>query len=157
MAKRFKTKDLTINVGGVEDIANIDPQFCFQFSPCPPLSQCRFVSPHCPGASIFCHVWTPHCRWHTTIGCGAFTPPWTGCTFDTTIVFDQQQQVVLPPEQLAAMKQELQSAMAAIEAREAEAVAADQPQSVEEAEELEAKLKDALDEVGKIKKKLAKG
>lgn len=143
---RFRVRDLMIQV------AQANPQLA-----CLPIhSFCHWFS---------CHWFTP-CHWHTPGGCWPlFTCPGGSiicgplspdpCGVISPYVGDPGEFVV-QPEDLSVLKEQLKQALVNIERQERALEEADRPQTVEEAEALEEKLKEAIKELQVRKEELKK-
>jgi hypothetical protein len=146
----FKIKDLMIDVAST-DVAN------------------RVFETYCRLPSVVCHyptfqpcfAYTQHCvnftcHGLTYVACqfGSITPTiftHTGCGIS------EQPTGPGGPIDHGALKEQLRAQLAQVEAHEQAAGAAAQPQTREQAADLEEKLKGALDEVQRLKKTLPSG
>lgn len=171
----FKVRDLMIDVvpetGGGANIACCpgtmltgDPFCCpgteFRTPACCPgtgfrtTCLCSYISPTCcPGTNfrtICCHtlptLYSP---------CGLFTPcdPYSPCP-GGSVVLPIPEENLATPENLANLKAQLQQALAQIEVQERAMEASQKPQTVEEAEALEQKLVEALEELRQQREEL---
>jgi len=114
---------------------------------------------------IWCDVYTGGCGYYTggcgyySYGCGFYS--W-GCGYTCDVItcrwgtgtITWQVQAADPAGQLAALKQQLQEAISAVQRQEQAASEAGKPATVEEAEMLERKLSEALEEVRSRKAEL---
>ena len=161
----FRVRDLVINV--VPRTAPCQgesvPIDC-DFSSCQGISDfCDFMTDFDP-----CGIATPHCNRITFGGGGPCRPPThcvectlnvtrgEGCDFHCTNVPSGLTPPLARsrPQELAAVKEQLRRALAEVEAREKATAERMQPQTVEEVEQLEEKLTEALDELRQRKKEL---
>lgn len=136
---RFRVKDLMIHVlpservGDVEELCRWLTDFCRWPTLCGGWFSCGFLSP-C-GALTPCGAISP---------CGAVSPyvdPGAG---------------VIRPEELSVLKEQLRRTLAQIEEQEGALETKMGPRTLEEAEALEEKLKDALEELKAHKERLQK-
>lgn len=105
-----------------------------------------------------CHWLTPHGCWPflscpNTIICGPFSPDPCGVISPYVGVGPGE---IVQPEDLAALKAQLQRALANIEEQEKALEERDRPQTLEQVEALEEKLKGALEELAARKAELGK-
>lgn len=152
MQRQFRFTDLMVNLGPAQEPATIDftfcptgsvicalPSQCQQFT-CPPLSFCGFCSfqPTCQ----FCSFQIS-CPTGTIVTCptGSIVCP-GGSVFQ-----GPGDEVTLP-----ALREQLQQALAQVDAQEEALAEQSKPQTIEEVEEIEERMKNALQELKEIKK-----
>lgn len=159
----FKLKDLMISLlpkGGAAEACPTASAPAAQFCPTASAGFCQMVSgrafvvmPHplCPTASAgfgFC----------PTASAGLAFCPTASATgaAEACPTASAPAESAASPEGLAALKQQLQEALAQVEAQEKALAAQHLPQTIAETEELEARLREALDELRQHKETLKK-
>jgi hypothetical protein len=168
----FKLKDLIISLlpKGAEracpTASAIDPRFCPTASAafCPTASAGRIQVVFCPtpSAPVLVMPATPFCPTASAAFC-----PTASAARDCPTASAQMAAEACPgasapgesvegPEGLAALKQQLQQALAEVEEQEKALAEPQLPQTVAETEELEAKLREALEELRQHKESLKK-
>jgi hypothetical protein len=160
----FRFKDLMIDVVGeetkfcgqlsIQPCVNFTgcPNFtCFHFTGCPNFSGC-FHFTICPNfTQIVCGP-TFNCG-PTFQPCGGTVTPCGGSIVDPTTLVDNNL-AQFSAADLQQLRAQLQTTLAKLDERERAQDAALRPQTRAQAEELESKLKDALQELQKQKKEL---
>lgn len=165
MAKRFKVKDLMIDINS--NIVNVTqtclyPTACnpctYQISYClctnrPTITGCGYPSICDWRTQITCPTISDPCGPLTGGGCGvnystcpgASVTDWqTGTTIIQTGTIVQTGNIAAQPADLGVLKEQLRAQLAQVEKMEAAQAEALQPQSIEELDELEAKLDEAM-------------
>lgn len=161
----FKFKDLVVDIvaeGAGEQLRCPQLTICANFT-------CGFVTPWCNWPTKWGCGWrTPcgfispdPCRWGSCgispiDPCGAISPVCGGGSLTPTIFEQITPTIVQQPgvEQLSVLKQQLQQQLSQIEEMERTQAEAARPQSLQEAEDLERRLKSALEEVQAMKRNL---
>ena len=169
--QRFRVNDLTVAL----DRANAERQACGVNFSCPggPAGSFCALTNNCPAFTIDCrNITVVGCRFGTidcnfftndcivTRDCG-FATGGCGLNFSTLQPTDitrliQTTDPVERVELISTLKADLGSAIEQLEIAEKQSEALAQPQTFEQAEQLERRLESALDEVKQMKKKLGK-
>ena len=140
--KRFTLGNTTVNLGEIENVGGLIG--CVGFN----------TYPYCANhITVGCYPVTLQNCYHVTVGCRGVT------LLRTTDWTERIRTAELTPrlriEEIAGLKEQIKEDLHAVEAHEEVIRSAEIPQTMEEMNIVEKKLKDSLAEVQKLKKELA--
>ena len=167
--KKFRVKNLTVAVGSDQQLKRCGVNFSCPGgagSFCGITNYCRFPTKYCDGITIHCFTGSVNCGPEVTLGCPAgsigclVTKGGCGLNYSTlpptdfTHLVQELDDVTAQLELIDVMKADLKLAMENLGEVEQSLEQAAQPQTLEEAKEVEANLESALAEVKGLVKKL---
>lgn len=166
--KKFRVKNLTVAVDSSAKLKPGDLKKCGPAFSCPggPVGSfcgfshaCNFKTINCDGITIHCFTGSVNCGPVLTLGCG-ISNDGCGVNFSTLHPTDWTEMIKVTPELtdklelIESFKADLNVALSNLEGAQKELSSAAQPQTLEEAKEVEANLEAALKEVKSLKKTL---